>query len=198
MDIPDSTLQNQETELVARLRQGDAAALEQFYRQYVDRVYSVVFHQVGQDKSVAEDIVQETFLNVYKNLHQFDLRCSFKSWLFAIANNCKISYLRKQRPRPLPTDFVMEAVSTPDDIVAQQQEVDSIWEQAARLSECQYTALWLRYKEQMDVNQIARVMQKSRVHVRVLLHRARTRLAEDLVNQTRHGHPDVSGVLQGR
>jgi len=183
--------------LVKLAMQGSQDCFAQIVLRYSGNLLRFVAAGVSSVQD-AEDIVQETFLNVYKNLHQFDLRCSFKSWLFAIANNCKISYLRKQRPRPLPTDFVMEAVSTPDDIVAQQQEVDSIWEQAARLSECQYTALWLRYKEQMDVNQIARVMQKSRVHVRVLLHRARTRLAEDLVNQTRHGHPDVSGVLQGR
>jgi RNA polymerase sigma-70 factor (ECF subfamily) len=146
----------------------------------------------------AEDIVQETFLNVYKNMHQFDLRCSFKSWLFAIANNCKISHLRKQRPRAHATDFIVETVAAPDDIVAQRQEADSIWDHAARLSESQYTALWLRYKEQMDVNQIARIMQKSHVHVRVLLHRARTRLADDLVNRTAPGHTGVSTPLQGR
>jgi RNA polymerase sigma-70 factor (ECF subfamily) len=183
--------------LVKLTMQGSQDCFAQIVLRYSGNLLRFVAAGVSSMQD-AEDIVQETFLNVYKNLHQFDLRCSFKSWLFAIANNCKISYLRKQRPRPQPTDFVLEAVSTPDDIVAQQQEVDSIWDQAARLSECQYMALWLRYKEQMDVNQIARVMQKSRVHVRVLLHRARARLAEDLTNQTAHGHPDVSGVLQGR
>ena len=146
----------------------------------------------------AEDIVQETFLNVYKNLHQFDLRCSFKSWLFAIANNCRISHLRKQRPRLHATDFVTETIPSPDDIVSQQQEIDSVWNQAAKLSDSQYTALVLRYKEQMDVNQIARIMQKSRVHVRVLLHRARARLAEDLENKAAFGRTGVSGPLQGR
>ena len=146
----------------------------------------------------AEDIVQETFLNVYKNLHQFDLRCSFKSWLFAIANNCKISYLRKQRPRPQARDFAMNAVATPDEIVAQDQELASVWDRAARLSEAQYTALWLRYKEQMAVQQIAQVMHKSRVHVRVLLHRARAQLAEDLAGQTLPEPVSISGTLPRR
>ena len=183
--------------LVKRTMQGSQDCFAQIVLRYSGNLLRFVAAGVSSMQD-AEDIVQETFLNVYKNLHQFDLRCSFKSWLFAIANNCKISYLRKQKPRPQATDFAMETVSTPDDIVARQQEIDSIWHQASRLSESQYTALLLRYREQMDVNQIARIMQKSRVHVRVLLHRARARLAEDLMNRTTHGQQDVSDVLQGR
>ena len=183
--------------LVKLAMQGSQDCFAQIVLRYSGNLLRFVAAGVSSMQD-AEDIVQDTFLNVYKNLHQFDLRCSFKSWLFAIANNCKISYLRKQKPRPQPTDFVLEAVSTPHDIVAQQQEVDSIWDRAARLNECQYMALWLRYREQMDVNQIARVMQKSRVHVRVLLHRARARLAEDLTSRTVHGRPSISGAPQGR
>ena len=183
--------------LVKLTMQGSQDCFAQIVLRYSGNLLGFVAAGVSSMQD-AEDIVQETFLNVYKNLHQFDLRCSFKSWLFAIANNCKISYLRKQRAHLKPSDFAAQSVSRPDDIVAQQQEVDSIWHQAARLSEAQYTALLLRYREQMDVNQIAHIMQKSRVHVRVLLHRARARLAEDLMNQTTHGPQDVSGVLQGR
>lgn len=178
--------------LVKLTMQGSQDCFAQIVLRYSGNLLRFVAAGVSSMQD-AEDIVQETFLNVYKNLHQFDLRCSFKSWLFAIANNCKISYLRKQRPRPQPTDFVVDAVSTPDDIVAQHQAIDSIWARAAHLSEAQYTALWLRYKEQMDVQQIAHVMKKTRVHVRVLLHRARAQLAQDLANPSGPAPAHVKG-----
>lgn len=183
--------------LVRLTMQGSEDCFAQIVLRYSGNLLRFVAAGVSSMQD-AEDIVQETFLNVYKNLHQFDLRCSFKSWLFAIANNCKISYLRKQRPRPQVADFVVDSVATPDDIVAQHQEIDSIWHQAARLSEAQYTALWLRYKEQMDVQQIAQVMKKTRVHVRVLLHRARTQLAEALAEQATQEPVSSSGVLPRR
>ena len=59
MEKADSSAQACEAELVARLRQGDTVALEQLYHLYFDRLYSLIFYQVGRNQSVAEDIVQK-------------------------------------------------------------------------------------------------------------------------------------------
>ena len=134
---------------------------------------------VAQD---AEDIVQDVFLSVYANMDRFNCEGSFKAWLYTIAYNCRISHLRKKKVRQKPIEIIERTQASPDEIVAQQHEVASIWALTSSLSTPQSTALWLRYREQLDIPQIAQVMQISRIHVRVLLHRARTRLAE-LLNE---------------
>ena len=60
--------------------------------------------------------------------------------------------------------------------MTREENYENIWKAAQTLQQYQYEALWLRYVEDMPVKEIARVLKKSRVHVRVLLHRARLNL----------------------
>jgi RNA polymerase sigma-70 factor (ECF subfamily) len=64
----------------------------------------------------------------------------------------------------------------PQERMIQEENYKSIWKAAQTLQQYQYEALWLRYVEDMSVKEIARVLKKSQVHVRVLLHRARLNL----------------------
>ena len=151
------------------------------FEQIVQRHSRNLLRFVGSGVSVmqdAEDIVQDVFLIVYTNMNRFNCEGSFKAWLYTIAYNCRTSYLRKRRVRQKPIEVMPKMQASPEEIVSQRHDVESIWAMASTLSTAQSTALWLRYKEQMDVAQIAQVMSKSRMHVRVLLHRARARLAE--------------------
>jgi RNA polymerase sigma-70 factor, ECF subfamily len=159
--------------------QGSSDTFERIVRRHRSGLMRFVSTKVYRWQD-AEDIVQETFLKVYSNRHRFDLSGSLKTWMFTIANNCAISHLRRkkltsesQRPHAQP-------IMSPAEQIDLQQQSATIWQQAKSLSENQYTALWLRYKEQMGVSQIARIMHKSRSHVRVLLHRARGKLAQIL------------------
>ncbi len=97
MNTPDDATQVQEAELVARLRQGDRGALEQLYLRYFDRLYSLVFHQVGRNKSVAEDIVQETFLVALKSAVKFRSHSTFYTWLCSIAYHKITDFYRQSR-----------------------------------------------------------------------------------------------------
>ncbi|MCP4455195.1 MAG: RNA polymerase sigma factor [Planctomycetes bacterium] len=164
--------------LMGRAMQGSRESFEQIVQRHSTNLLRFVGSRVyvAQD---AEDIVQDVFLIVYTHMDRFSCDGSFKAWLYTIAYNCRTSYLRKKRVRQKPIEMTLpHAQASPEDIVAQRHEVASIWAMASTLSTAQSSALWLRYREQMDVPQIAQVMNKSRIHVRVLLHRARTRLAE--------------------
>jgi len=99
MNTPDDATQVQEAELVARLRQGDRDALEQLYLRYFDRLYSLVFHQVGRNKSAAEDIVQEVFLAAFKSAAKFRGHSTFYTWLCSIAYHKITDFYRQQVQR---------------------------------------------------------------------------------------------------
>jgi RNA polymerase sigma-70 factor (ECF subfamily) len=66
----------------------------------------------------------------------------------------------------------------PEEIVIRKEESQNIWELATTLPKKEYEALWLRYAEEMPIKDIARVTKKSPITVRVLLYRARMKLAE--------------------
>lgn len=191
MDTPDSTLQNQETELVARLRQGDAAALEQMYQRYVDRVYSLVFHQVGQNKSVAEDIVQETFLSALKSIGKFRGQSKLYTWLCSIAYHKIADFYRRQGRQakgveqpPSIGAAQLERIKDSEPLASSKLESEEdrqVVDQALLSLPLPYRqVLMLKYIEEMPVLEISLVMRRSPKSVEGLLARARKTLRAGL------------------
>lgn len=86
-------------ELVQRYRKRDEAALVFLVRRYFTSIFRFLARMIG-DQAMAEDLTQETFVKVWKSLSYFDLHKSFKAWLFSIARNTAIDYLRKKQTLP--------------------------------------------------------------------------------------------------
>lgn len=91
-------VRQRDAELIARCRASDSAAFDQIVQRYQDRVFSYVRHLIP-DRQDAEDIAQEVFLRAYASLGSFESRASLQTWLFRIATNLSIDYLRKRRSR---------------------------------------------------------------------------------------------------
>jgi len=89
---------NQESQLLARCLRGDAAAWDELFDLHYTAAGRFVF-QLSGDFSMedVEEICQETFLTVIKNLHTFQRNSQFQTWLFRIAANKAHDYLEKQR-----------------------------------------------------------------------------------------------------
>ncbi len=86
--------------VVERVLSGDLDAYQILVDRYQDRVYSVVHNYVANPDD-AIDITQETFIKAYNNLHSFNSSSAFYTWLYRIAINTAIDYLRKRRSRPV-------------------------------------------------------------------------------------------------
>ena len=77
-----------ELQALKRAVQGSTADLAQFYEQHVDRLYAFVFYRVGRDASLAEDVVQDTFLRALDHLDRYDAaRGSLQAWLRSLSRN---------------------------------------------------------------------------------------------------------------
>lgn len=85
-----------ETERVARARNGDVAAFEALYRDHVGRVYGLCLRMTGHP-STAEDLTQDTFVNAWRSLPGYEGRSRFSTWLHRIAVNAVLA----QRRAPL-------------------------------------------------------------------------------------------------
>ena len=93
-----------ETALVQRACAGDARAFERLYREHAGRVYGLCL-RMTRDVQLAEDCTQDTFINAWRALPQFETRSSLSTWLHRIAVNVSLAKRRKVSSlEPLPED----------------------------------------------------------------------------------------------
>jgi RNA polymerase sigma-70 factor, ECF subfamily len=93
-----------EQALVQRACAGDARAFERLYREHAGRVYGLCL-RMTRDAQLAEDCVQDTFINAWRALPRFEVRSLLSTWLHRIAVNVSLAKRRKSSPaEPLPED----------------------------------------------------------------------------------------------
>lgn len=86
-------------QLVTNYLAGDEKSLEVLIKRYLKPIYSFVYRYVGNGQE-AEDITQEVFVKIWRNLKKFDQNKNFKTWIFSIAKNTSINWLRKKKAIP--------------------------------------------------------------------------------------------------
>ena len=85
--------------LIQQYLSGQAQALDFLIERYLKLIYGFVYKNVGSSAD-AEDITQEVFVKVWKNIKKFDQSKNFKPWIFQIAKNTSIDFLRKKKTIP--------------------------------------------------------------------------------------------------
>ncbi len=85
--------------LIADYLNGDDESLEVLIQWYLKLIYGFVYRYVG-NADEAEDITQEVFVRIWRNLKNFDSQKNFKTWIFSIAKNAVIDFLRKKKTMP--------------------------------------------------------------------------------------------------
>jgi RNA polymerase sigma-70 factor, ECF subfamily len=179
--------------LARQAQAGSLASFEALVRRYELRIHRFVAGRC-RNSSDAEEVTQDVFVAAYRGLPQFDARRAFVTWLFTIARRKCIDQFRTQRS--VPGGVMPEAADAndPATLLEQREAEADLWQLARRvLPPTQYDCLWLRHAEVMDLAEVARVMRRTRTHVKVLLFRARLRLERELVRREAGG-----GVLQRR
>lgn len=94
-----NTLERSDEDLVAAAQRGDGAAMDQLLRRHYDRVHAVCRRIAGGTRD-ADDAAQEAMIRVVRNIHKFDGRSAFGTWVYRIATNTALDELRKRKRRP--------------------------------------------------------------------------------------------------
>jgi RNA polymerase sigma factor (sigma-70 family) len=113
------------------IAEGDVEALEVLYQRYAQALYSLAYGIVS-DHQVAEDLLQETFLRVWRHGGTYSPQAgSVRGWLFAILRNHAIDYLRRQRQRRTPREVPLGEVER-DDRLALADTWEEVWRREER------------------------------------------------------------------
>ncbi len=91
-----------DAQLITLYREGNPRAFEGIVNRYAQVIYRFVFKMV-KNRDIAHDIVQDTFIKVWKNIKEFDNSKNFKTWIFIIANNTTLDLLRKRKDTTFST-----------------------------------------------------------------------------------------------
>ena len=94
-----STLERTDEDLVTAAQRGDGAAMDLLLRRHYDRVHAVCRRIAGGTRD-ADDAAQEAMIRVVRNIHKFDGRSTFGTWVYRIATNTALDELRKRKRRP--------------------------------------------------------------------------------------------------
>jgi RNA polymerase sigma-70 factor (ECF subfamily) len=171
-----------EESLVRRAQQNDQVALAQIYEDNFDRIYRYIVLKIG-DRTEAEDMTQQVFLNVLKSISSFKFKgMPFTSWLYRIAHNQVVDYLRKKSRRTtVPLDESMPAFDgDPENIIERKVAIEELSIAARKLTPAQQEVIALRFTSDLSVAEVARTMGKSEGAVKALQHSAMVALRKVL------------------
>ncbi len=84
-------------QLISEYLKGDEKSLEVLIKRYLKQIYGFAYKYV-KDSQNAEDITQEVFVKAWKNIRKFNRQKDFKPWIYAIARNASLDFLKKKKP----------------------------------------------------------------------------------------------------
>ena len=172
-------MENSDIDIIKRAK-ANSQISEELNRKYADKVYNYFWYRTGHQKDVAEDLMQETFLRAFKHLHRFQIRgYSYLTYLLTIAHNVLVNYYRSNRMIPLSElgdDFEIPVEIT--DSLERKVEAESLWRAIQDLPSTDRDALLMWYQKEMPIKDISRIMGRSENAVKLILSRARKKLAQ--------------------
>lgn len=183
-----------DAQVVAYALAGSDLASREIVRRYERPVLNLVARLV-QDRAAAEDLSQDTFLKVFRSLGGYDARWRFSAWILKIAHNTALDFLRRQRPYLVPLDepgsgdrpavgerLADTRTEAPDAAVQRTTLAQAVDAAIDRLRPEYRQVLVLRYQEELEYDEISRVLELPLGTVKTFIHRARRALADALAD----------------
>jgi RNA polymerase sigma factor (sigma-70 family) len=169
-------------QLAGRARAGDRMAFNRLMQRHAPRLVNFLERQLGS-RSDADDVAQNTFIAIHRNLHRFDETRAFVTWMFVIARNKAKDHHRRRAVRnwigleepsaPAPVD-----PTTPERIVSDRDELARVNTAIQAMPEGLRTPLLLSVIDGMSHAEIGSVMGLSEKAAEVRVYRARRRLRD--------------------
>lgn len=176
---------------IQQVKKGDQSAFEEIVSFYQNKVFQICYRMLGNSHE-AEDAAQETFVRAYMNIHSFDEKRKFSTWLYRIATNLSIDRIRKKKP-----DYFLDAEikgsdgltmysqmsadqRLPEEEVESMELQDYIQKQILSLPPKYRSVIVLRYIDELSLQEISEVLDMPIGTVKTRIHRGREALRKKL------------------
>jgi len=190
-----------DAELVARFIEGESFRFNELAQRYSPRLLNFIYRLIG-DRERAEDLVQETFIRVYRHINRFDQEKKFSTWVYTIASNLAKNELRNRTRNPLiyfqtlikewendrrPLEFADKSYR-PDDLFRKRYLRELVDRAVEQLPEHHKIVFILRETEGKSYEEIAEITRCSLGTVKSRLNRARNNFANIIAPMLERGH----------
>lgn len=157
---------------------GDARAFERLVHAYSRRVHGYLT-KLTRHAHDADDLTQQTFIKAYHHLGTFDCSRPLINWLLTIARRTALNHFRDTKKWEPAEENIACSAPSPARSLEQSERTTQLWDRARRLlSPREFEILWLRFAEEMSVEETAKIVGLTKIHVKVIAHRARNRLTQ--------------------
>ncbi|MFT8312237.1 MAG: RNA polymerase sigma factor SigW [Sporolactobacillus sp.] len=181
-----------EKRLIKKIRKGDQQAFAELVERYKNSVFAICLRMVGNAQE-AEDLSQEAFIRAYNHIDQYDHERKFSTWLFRIATNLSIDFLRR-RKNVVSLDAVVpgtEGLSLnamlpdegeqPEDRIVRKETEEMVQGEIKKLPEKYRSAVVLKYIEDLSLKEISEIMEIPVGTVKTRIHRGREMLRKNMM-----------------
>lgn len=175
--------ENRESDIIRKIIAGDTALFRVLVNTYKDQSLSLAY-SIIKNNDEAQDVLQDAFLRVFKNLHKFDFKSSFSTWLYRIVvNTCYSSLERSKKCKTISFENISydtSADTSSSDLIRTNERKEIINKVLNTLKPNEALVLRLFYLGEQNINEISEITEMSASNIKVLLHRARKRFHTNL------------------
>lgn len=146
---------------------GDEDSFNLLVNRYLKPVYNFLF-QLTRNRTIIDDLTQETFIKAWKKIKSFDRERNFKTWIFTIAKNTAYDYFKKKKTIPFSNfidekennklDNVSDESILPDEILNQKDIAKDLEKKLEEIPKRYRIILTLRYKDDLSLQEISEIL----------------------------------------
>ena len=184
-------MKNELKQIVKQVKKGNKEAFALIIEAYEARIHQHCYRMLGSFHE-AEEVTQETFVKAYTNIHSFKQKQNFTPWLYRIATNTAIDWMRKKKPlyildQPIAVgenvtflDQMEHPTSTPEEQLENKEVQDEVQHYLLQLPEKYRAVLVLKYIDELSLQEISEVLDLPTGTVKTQLHGGRETLRKQM------------------
>ncbi|WP_231689634.1 RNA polymerase sigma factor [Bacillus sp. FJAT-27245] len=156
--------------------------IQMLYEQYHNEIFRYIFLMIG-DRQQAKDLMQETYVKAFINIGNFRGDASLKTWLYRIARNETIDYLRRNRPATYFLDFFLHVKSnepTPEEVIVYGDNLEQLYLALSRIKKGYRDVIILRKIREFSTKETATILGWKESRIKTNLHRGLMALQKEM------------------
>jgi RNA polymerase sigma factor (sigma-70 family) len=177
-------------ELMSQVRSGVGEMLGLLFERYQTPLFNFYLKLTG-DRTTSEDLVQEVFFRILKYRQSYRTETPFRAWMYQIARNARLDYLRRRRPETSWEPEMSPAIA-PQDTAQQSQETALLYRALMRMPEDKREVLVLSRFQDLKYEEIAKLLDCETGTVKTRVHRALQEL-RDIFHELQGSGPKGKG-----